>query len=228
MRRSEARQGVRMMKFLDILGRYEAAEFSQLEAAELLGVGERTFRRWRDRFVEEGRERACRPADRPALGQAGGGGGDSRGCCGSVPRALRGLHGEAFSRASGEASRVQAGLHRGRRLRLHAAGPLRPAMKRSAHGEASAPADAGHDAAPGRLAARMARRPAGARSDRDDGRRHEHDLLGLSGRGGRHGFELSRPERGVWRARPAAAPLYGPGQPLFSYAEGGGRSTGRA
>ncbi len=54
MRRSEARQGVRMMKFLDILGRYEAAEFSQLEAAELLGVGERTFRRWRQRYDEDG------------------------------------------------------------------------------------------------------------------------------------------------------------------------------
>ena len=33
-----ARQGVRMLKFLSILNRYEASEFSQLEAAELLGV----------------------------------------------------------------------------------------------------------------------------------------------------------------------------------------------
>lgn len=54
MRRTEALQGVRMIKFLDILGRYEAAEFSQLEAAALLGVGERTFRRWRQRFEEDG------------------------------------------------------------------------------------------------------------------------------------------------------------------------------
>ena len=54
MRRTEALQGVRMMRFLDVLGRYEAAEFSQLEAAELLGVGERTFRRWRDRYEEDG------------------------------------------------------------------------------------------------------------------------------------------------------------------------------
>jgi transposase len=54
MRRTEALQGVRMMRFLDILGRYEAAEFGQLEAAELLGVGERTFRRWRDRYEEDG------------------------------------------------------------------------------------------------------------------------------------------------------------------------------
>jgi transposase len=54
MRRTEALQGVRMIKFLDVLGRYEAAEFTQLEAAELLGVGERTFRRWRERFEAEG------------------------------------------------------------------------------------------------------------------------------------------------------------------------------
>jgi len=54
MRRSAALQGVRLMRFLDILGRYEAAEFNQLEAAELLGVGERTFRRWRQRFEDDG------------------------------------------------------------------------------------------------------------------------------------------------------------------------------
>ena len=54
MRRTEALPGVRMIKFVDILGRYEAAEFSQLEAAALLGVGERTFRRWRQRFEEDG------------------------------------------------------------------------------------------------------------------------------------------------------------------------------
>ncbi len=43
-----------MIKFLDILDRYEASEFSQLEAAELLGVGERTFRRWCQRYEEDG------------------------------------------------------------------------------------------------------------------------------------------------------------------------------
>ena len=52
MRRSEALEGVRVIKFKDILGRYEAAEFTQLEAAELLGIGERTFRRWRVRFED--------------------------------------------------------------------------------------------------------------------------------------------------------------------------------
>lgn len=54
MRWTEALQGVRMIKFLDILSRYEAAEFGQLEAAELLGVGERTFRRWRQRYEDDG------------------------------------------------------------------------------------------------------------------------------------------------------------------------------
>ena len=54
MRRTEALQGVRMIKFVDVLGRYEAAEFNQLEAAELLGIGERTFRRWRQRFEDDG------------------------------------------------------------------------------------------------------------------------------------------------------------------------------
>jgi transposase len=54
MRRTAALQGVRVIKFVDILGRYEALEFNQLEAAELLGVGERTFRRWRQRFEDDG------------------------------------------------------------------------------------------------------------------------------------------------------------------------------
>ena len=54
MRRTEALQGVRVMRFLDILGRYEASEFNQLEAAELLGVSERTFRRWQARYEEDG------------------------------------------------------------------------------------------------------------------------------------------------------------------------------
>lgn len=54
MRRTEAHQGVRMIKFLDIVSRYEAAEFGQLEAAALLGIGERTFRRWCQRHEEDG------------------------------------------------------------------------------------------------------------------------------------------------------------------------------
>jgi hypothetical protein len=54
MRRSEALQGVRLIKFRDVLGRYELSELNQLEAAELLGVSERTFRRWCGRHEEGG------------------------------------------------------------------------------------------------------------------------------------------------------------------------------
>jgi len=54
MRRSEVLQGVRSMRFEALLDRHEGGELSQGEAAELLGVTERTFRRWRDRFRDEG------------------------------------------------------------------------------------------------------------------------------------------------------------------------------
>lgn len=54
MRRTAARQGVRMLKFVDVFGRWEQSELSQLEAAEVLGMGERTFRRWCRRYEEEG------------------------------------------------------------------------------------------------------------------------------------------------------------------------------
>ena len=54
MRRTEALQGVRMTVFLNPLNRWELAELSQEEAAELLGVSERTFRRWTRRYEEEG------------------------------------------------------------------------------------------------------------------------------------------------------------------------------
>jgi hypothetical protein len=54
MRRTEALQGVRMAVFLNILSRWESGELNQEEAAELLGVSERTFRRWTRRYEEEG------------------------------------------------------------------------------------------------------------------------------------------------------------------------------
>jgi transposase len=54
MRRSEAHQGVRMIRFRSVFDRYGANEFNQLEAAELLGVSERTFRRWCQRFEDGG------------------------------------------------------------------------------------------------------------------------------------------------------------------------------
>jgi transposase len=54
MRRTAILEGVRMMRFLDVFGRCERRELSRLEAAELLGVNERTLRRWCRRFEAEG------------------------------------------------------------------------------------------------------------------------------------------------------------------------------
>lgn len=45
-----------MQKFKDVLSRWERRELSQLEAAQLLGCSERQFRRYRDRFEEDGLE----------------------------------------------------------------------------------------------------------------------------------------------------------------------------
>src|SRR6185312_4855011 len=54
MGRTEVLQGVRAMRFEELLERHERGELSQVEAAAMLGVGERTFRRWRDRLRDEG------------------------------------------------------------------------------------------------------------------------------------------------------------------------------
>lgn len=56
MRRTAVLQGLRRMKFEEVLGRTRRRVLSQKEAAEILGVSERTFRRWRDRFEAEGAE----------------------------------------------------------------------------------------------------------------------------------------------------------------------------
>ena len=54
MRRTEALQGVRVAMFLNVRSRWESAELNEDEAAELLGVSTRTFRRWRNRCDEHG------------------------------------------------------------------------------------------------------------------------------------------------------------------------------
>jgi len=54
MRRTEVLQGLREMKFEEVYDRFHGGRLSSAEAAEWLGVSERTFRRWRGRFDEEG------------------------------------------------------------------------------------------------------------------------------------------------------------------------------
>ncbi len=56
MRRTEVLQGLRLMKFEDVYGKTHRGESSQSKAAEILGLSERTFRRWRDRFEADGAE----------------------------------------------------------------------------------------------------------------------------------------------------------------------------
>jgi len=54
MDRTRVHEGVRQMRFEEMLERHERGELSQSEAAEMLGIGERSFRRWRDRLRDEG------------------------------------------------------------------------------------------------------------------------------------------------------------------------------
>ena len=54
MKRAEVLQGLRQMKFEEILERAKRRRLSQAEAASILGMSERTFRRWRGRFEAEG------------------------------------------------------------------------------------------------------------------------------------------------------------------------------
>ena len=54
MNRAALNEGLRRMRFESLLDRQKGGEITQLEAAEVLGINERTFRRWRDRFDEEG------------------------------------------------------------------------------------------------------------------------------------------------------------------------------
>ncbi len=54
MNRTAWLQDRRMQKFRDVLSRWEVGDLSMVEAGELLGMSERQFRRYRDRYEEEG------------------------------------------------------------------------------------------------------------------------------------------------------------------------------
>ena len=54
MNRTAWLQDRRMQKFRDVLSRWEARELSALEAAEILGMSERQFRRYRRRYEDDG------------------------------------------------------------------------------------------------------------------------------------------------------------------------------
>ena len=224
MRRAAWLQDRRMEKFSDVLRRWERGGLSMMEAGELLGMSERQFRRYRDRYEEDGAGWAGRRSARQGFAEAGSGGGrsaDARALSVCIPRLER----EAFSRAPGARSQVPMGLHV--REDAVAQGGSCRACQEAWHAPSQARAQAvrGHDAAPGRLASGVALRPAGTRSDRHDGRCDEHDLLGLPDRGRRHRLDVPGIAGGFCWARSAVEPLYRSRQPLFSHLEG--RREGR-
>jgi transposase len=70
MDRARINEGIRRMRFEELLDRHERGELGQEAASELLGISDRTFRRWRDRLHDEGpsglADRRLRPSSRRA------------------------------------------------------------------------------------------------------------------------------------------------------------------
>ena len=62
MTRTQVLQEIRRMRFAEAYGGWQERRLSQEEAARLLGVCERTFRRYVDRYEDEGPGRTGRQA----------------------------------------------------------------------------------------------------------------------------------------------------------------------
>jgi transposase len=131
MSRAKTLQEIRKMRFEALLERHEEGELGQAEAAELLGMSERTFRRHRDRFREEGAEGLCdRRIGKPS---------SRRAAVEEIQRML-GLYRDEYADFTVKHFHEQL-LKRHdyklgytvTRLALHAAGLVRVAPRRSAH-----------------------------------------------------------------------------------------------
>src|ERR1700686_4968710 len=130
MDRARIHEGIRRMRFTDVLGRSERSELSQMEAAELLGIGERTFRRWRDRHREAGLVGLADRRLAPSL---------RRVPVAEIERML-GLYRELYRGFTVKHFHEQLGKRHGytlgytvTKLHLHRAGLVQAATKRSAH-----------------------------------------------------------------------------------------------
>jgi transposase len=124
-------EGVRRMRFSNLLERQDRREITQEEAAELLGVHVRTFQRWARRFEEEGEAGL---ADRRM-----GGPSPKRAPTEELERML-GLYRDRYADFTVKHFHEQLLKRHGyklgytvTKLHLHAAGLVRPAPKRSAH-----------------------------------------------------------------------------------------------
>jgi transposase len=130
MDRARIHEGIRRMRFTDVLGRSERSELSQMEAAELLGISERTFRRWRDRY---------RDAGPPGLDDHRLVPSPRRASVAEIERMLglyrdlyRGFTVKHFHEQLGKRHNYTLG-YTVTKLHLHRAGDVRAATKRSAH-----------------------------------------------------------------------------------------------
>ena len=130
MDRARINEGVRRMRFEEFLGRHERGELGQEAAAEMLGISDRTFRRWRDRVAEEGVAGLCdrRLAPSPRRAEAS-----------EIARMLdlyrttyHGFNVKHFHEQMVKRHDYKLG-YTVTKVRLHAAGLVRPATKRSAH-----------------------------------------------------------------------------------------------
>jgi len=130
MDRARIHEGIRRMRFSDVLGRTERSELSQMEAAELLGVSERTFRRWRDRQQEMGeagladRRFGLSPRRAPVA--------EIERMLGLYRDIYRGFTVKHFHEQLGKRHNYTLG-YTVTKLHLHRAGLVRAATKRSAH-----------------------------------------------------------------------------------------------
>lgn len=119
------------MRFEGLLERWERGELGQSEAAEMLGVSERTFRRWRERHAEDG---AAGLLDR-RIGKP-----SSRRASEAELRRMLGLfesrYGDFTVKHLHETLVKRHGYKLGytvTKQALHAAGLVKPAPRRSAH-----------------------------------------------------------------------------------------------
>ena len=130
MDRARIHEGIRRMRFTDILGRSERSELSQMEAAELLGISERTFRRWRDRHREAGpaglEDRRLAPSLRRAPVA------EIERMLGLYRELYRGFTVKHFHEQLGKRHNYTLG-YTVTKLHLHRGGLVQAATKRSAH-----------------------------------------------------------------------------------------------
>jgi transposase len=118
------------MRFADVLGRTEGSDLSQMEAAELLGVSERTFRRWRDRYREEGSAGLGDRRLRPSLRRAPKA--EIERMLGLYRDLYRGFTVKHFHEQLSKRHNYTLG-YTVTKLHLHGAGLVTPARTRSAH-----------------------------------------------------------------------------------------------